>query len=259
MRSSLWPASESHTPTNVDPGSLDGYSRDRAERGERGRVVVRRPSRRARWNVGATAAKNEVLEIADDEPIPFPGFDRILVDHATLHAALTEPRDASWKTALASVVGVYVITDTRDGRRYIGKADGAERIAQRWAACAQNGNDGKANLQNRDSATFRHSLLSMFDPNVLRPSSMPQRHISRRCSTPDATDSTRTDLAIDARDAAYRRHFQPPLARVPPRLTASRHHGQRSGSTYAQLVIGAKQTTTTGEQFVPAQLARREW
>ena len=32
----------------------------------------------------------------------------------------------------ASVGGIYLITDTSDGRHYVGKADGAENILQRW-------------------------------------------------------------------------------------------------------------------------------
>lgn len=31
---------------------------------------------------------------------------------------------ASWRTAPASVMGIYLIADTSDGRQYIGKADG---------------------------------------------------------------------------------------------------------------------------------------
>lgn len=67
-----------------------------------------------RWFVnGATAAVYPVVEIADAQPIPFPGFDRLILDYAQLQAVMREHRYASWRTALSSVVGIYLITDTR--------------------------------------------------------------------------------------------------------------------------------------------------
>jgi hypothetical protein len=71
-----------------------------------------------------TAASYPVMAIADEEPVPFPGFDRLILSHAQLQAVMREHRYASWRTALSSVFGIYLITDTRDGRHYVGKADG---------------------------------------------------------------------------------------------------------------------------------------
>lgn len=51
---------------------------------------------------------------------------------------MREHRYASWHTALSPVMGVYLITDTRDGRQYVGKAEGEESVRQLWAACAAN-------------------------------------------------------------------------------------------------------------------------
>jgi len=62
------------------------------------------------------------------------------------------------------VKGIYLITDTRDGRHYVGKADGAHSILQRWAAYAANGHGGNVELRSVDPATFRLSLLRVFDP-----------------------------------------------------------------------------------------------
>jgi hypothetical protein len=52
-----------------------------------------------------------------------------------------------WQTALSSVVGIYLITDTLDGCQYVGKADGAESIRQRWSVYAVNGNGGNVELR----------------------------------------------------------------------------------------------------------------
>ncbi|MGF9663195.1 GIY-YIG nuclease family protein [Arthrobacter crystallopoietes] len=104
------------------------------------------------------------MEIADAEPIPFPGFDKLVLDHAQLQSVMREHCYASWRTALASVAGVYLITDTRDGRQDVGKADGVESISMRWSAYATNGHGGNVELGNVDATSFRFSLLRVFDP-----------------------------------------------------------------------------------------------
>lgn len=130
----------------------------------RNRLVIGWRSPRT-WRLnGPTAAGYPVMEIADAEPVPFPGFDRLVLEHAQLQAVMREHRYASWRTALSSVTGIYLITDTRDGRQYVGKADGAESIRQRWSAYATNGHGGNVELRNVDPATFRFSLLRVFDP-----------------------------------------------------------------------------------------------
>lgn len=62
------------------------------------------------------------------------------------------------------MTGVYLITDTRDGRQYVGKADGAESIRQRWSAYAANGHGGNVELRDVDPTSLRFSLLRVFDP-----------------------------------------------------------------------------------------------
>lgn len=105
----------------------------------RGRLVIGWGSPRTWWMRASTAASYPVMGIADAEPVPFPGFDRLVLDHAQLQAVMREHRFASWRTALSSVMGVYLITDTRNGRHHVGKADGEENIRQRWNAYATNG------------------------------------------------------------------------------------------------------------------------
>lgn len=128
------------------------------------RLVLRWRSPRT-WRIKAsTAAAYPVMEIADSQPIRFPGFDALTLDYDVLQAVIREHRYATWRTALSSVVGIYLITDTRDGRHYVGKADGGEHILQRWAAYATNGHGGNVELRNLDPRTFRLSVLRVFDP-----------------------------------------------------------------------------------------------
>ena len=130
----------------------------------RGRLVIGWRSPRSWWMRASTAASYPVMGIADAEPVPFPGFDRLVLDHTKLQAVMREHRYASWRTALGSVAGIYLITDTRDGRQYVGKADGAESIRQRWGAYATNGHGGNVELRGLHPTSFRFSLLRVFDP-----------------------------------------------------------------------------------------------
>ena len=130
----------------------------------RDRLVIGWRSPRT-WRLnGPTAAAYPVMEIADAEPMPFPGFDRLILNYTQLQSVMTEHRYASWRTALSSVVGIYLITDTLDGRQYVGKADGAENIRQRWSVYAANGHGGNVNLRTINPNSFRFSLLRVFDP-----------------------------------------------------------------------------------------------
>ncbi len=81
----------------------------------RNRLVIGWRSPRT-WRLNdPTAAGYPVMEIAHLQPVPFPGFDRLVLDRAQLLAVMREHRYADWRTALSSVVGIYLITETRDG------------------------------------------------------------------------------------------------------------------------------------------------
>lgn len=75
----------------------------------RRRLVIGWRAPRAWWMRGATAASYPIEGIADAEPVPFPGFDRLVLSHVQLQAVIREPRYASWRTTLSSVMGVYLI------------------------------------------------------------------------------------------------------------------------------------------------------
>lgn len=134
----------------------------------RNHLVVGWRAPRSWWIHASTADNYPVLEIADAEPERFPGFDQLVLDHVRLQAVMRENKYASWRTTLSSVVGIYLITDTRDGRQYVGKADGAENILQRWSAYAANGHGGNVELRGLDPRNFRYSLLRVFDPSTPR-------------------------------------------------------------------------------------------
>lgn len=161
----LWSVVENRGQVSTD-GVLRTFDVARTEHMAelRNRLVIGWRSPRTWRMTATTAATYPVVGIADAEPIPFPGFDRLVLSHTRLKAVMQESRYASWRTALSSVVGIYLITDDRDGRQYVGKADGLENIRQRWAAYATNGHGGNVELRNLDPVSFRFSLLRVFDP-----------------------------------------------------------------------------------------------
>jgi hypothetical protein len=91
----------------------------------------------------ANAATMPVLEIADRDKEPFPGFDNVLLTFHELGEMVTDHRYVDWQTALSQVQGVYLITDSSNGKQYVGKADGTERILGRWKNYASDGEGGR--------------------------------------------------------------------------------------------------------------------
>lgn len=141
-----------------------------------GRLVVEWSRDAVNWaKTGTSASKFPVVEIADPGAVAFPGFDRVLISHALLQTVVDDSRYASWRTALGSVQGVYLIADTLTGKLYVGKADGSERILGRWTAYARDGHGGNVallKLAGLDPAHCRHfqfSILRVFGPSVPSP------------------------------------------------------------------------------------------
>lgn len=62
----------------------------------------------------------------------FPGYEHINHDFKILEPIFRSERD-NWKTALSSVKGVYLISDNRNGKKYVGSAYGDMGIWSRWA------------------------------------------------------------------------------------------------------------------------------
>lgn len=139
----------------------------------RRRLVVEWSRDPVNWaKTAEQAALFPVVEIADPEAVPFPGFDRVLVSHGELRDVIEDSRYAAWRTALGSVQGIYLIADTSTGQLYVGKADGVERVLGRWSQYARDGHGGNlalrqlAGLDPTHARHFRFSLLRVFGPSV---------------------------------------------------------------------------------------------
>lgn len=119
----------------------------------------------------------EIYELAPDTKLgTFPGYQNVRLRHAEMQRIIAND-EPSWKDALSSVKGVYVITDLSDGRQYVGSASGeANGLWQRWSGYAhlKNLTGGNKELKRMREElgdahiveNFQYSILEIFDPKT---------------------------------------------------------------------------------------------
>ena len=103
----------------------------------------------------------------------FPGLERIRHDFHILEPIFRSERD-DWKAPLSSVKGIYVISDKRNGKLYVGSAYGEMGIWSRWSCYIGTGhgwNDELTKLIKEKSIVyarenFRFSLLETMPMTV---------------------------------------------------------------------------------------------
>lgn len=71
----------------------------------------------------------------------FPGYEDISVGFASLRNIIHSEKP-DWKAALENVKGVYLITDGKNGKKYVGAAYGEQGIWARWSCYAGTGGHG---------------------------------------------------------------------------------------------------------------------
>ena len=81
---------------------------------------------------------------------------------------IIEREEPSWKTALSSVKGVYIITDKSNGKIYVGSAYGESSFWSRWSLYARNGHGGNKELKRiirekglKYASNFQFSILEV--------------------------------------------------------------------------------------------------
>lgn len=99
----------------------------------------------------------------------FPGFRAVNIPKAHLDLVVAQSSE-SWRSALSSVAGVYLISDTTTGALYVGSASGEGGIWQRWCCYAATGHGGNVELRAlleregaQRAAAFRYSVLEIAD------------------------------------------------------------------------------------------------
>lgn len=142
-----------------------------------GRLKLRSPyrSRATRVNLENHYEELTVSEVLR-EPYSgqrFPGYEDIDISFGELEDLVQNSRP-DWKAALEHVKGVYLITDTRTGKRYIGSAYSDEGIWSRWVSYVSSGHGGNAELRQlvKDQGVsyprtnFRFVLLEYHAPRT---------------------------------------------------------------------------------------------
>ncbi len=141
-----------------------------------GRPVIRfqRPGRQSyllaeKWSEALSVAelRPERMRIAE-----FPGYSRVMLTKQQLDIVVREQIE-SWKAALTSVAGVYVIADRKTGKLYVGSATAGDGVWSRWCDYSATGHganrelrellerEGKAYADN-----FQFGILEIADSNA---------------------------------------------------------------------------------------------
>ena len=76
----------------------------------------------------------------------FPGYENVHLAFSEL-ATLVQNDRPDWKSALENIKGVYLITDTSTGKRYVGSAYGEQGIWARWGSYVSSGHGWNKDLQ----------------------------------------------------------------------------------------------------------------
>ena len=84
----------------------------------------------------------EIIEITPGFDHIFPGYEKITLTLEQLKNIILEKEYPEWKKMLSAVNCIYVITDRKTGKNYIGSTYGKEGIWGRWKKYAQTGGHG---------------------------------------------------------------------------------------------------------------------
>jgi len=119
-----------------------------------------------RWSesISVSELKPERLTLSE-----FPGFKSVNLSKRELDGVIRQSIP-SWRGALSSVSGVYVISDTKSGKLYVGSAYGEGGIWARWAQYSSSGHGNNVELRMllkelgaKTADAFRFSILEVAD------------------------------------------------------------------------------------------------
>jgi hypothetical protein len=122
-----------------------------------GRLVVDWGVGARQWVQLASKQNKQVIELRRHfiEP-PFPGFIYFVEQLSNL-----EKIPVSWKSALESVKGVYLLTCPSTSEQYVGSATGVGGLLGRWLNYLYDGHGGNVALKSRYPSDYRVSILQL--------------------------------------------------------------------------------------------------
>ena len=120
-----------------------------------GRMVILYSGKGANVTL-ADVDKIKKLEVAAILDVPldetFPGYDRVLLSYEQLEVLIDTPE---WEEKLSAKKGVYVITDKKTGKQYVGSAYGNTGIFGRWHTYINSKGDIIADDVNYPNQSFK--------------------------------------------------------------------------------------------------------
>jgi hypothetical protein len=142
-----------------------------------GRLVVSfsRPGRQSYLDAETWTERILVSELYPSriELSEFPGYRSVDISHDELVTIFQRNID-SWKAGLSAVAGIYLITDTKSGKLYVGIAHGQGGFWQRWSDYAKTGHGGNKELMqllvtngSAYARNFQYAVLEIADTHTL--------------------------------------------------------------------------------------------
>ena len=123
----------------------------------RGRVAVEWGEGYRAWVQRAGSKDKPVIEIrrSISDP-PFPGFLDFRERLSRLSAV-----PSSWREALSSVGGVYLLTCPNSGKQYVGSANGATGFWGRWEDYVASGHGGNRRMEGLPASDYQVTVLEV--------------------------------------------------------------------------------------------------
>jgi len=112
------------------------------------RMVIEWGKSALSWCQNGTTEKEILYILPTLSPFEFTSYDRIILTYDMLKSIVSKSKEHKiWEDKLSSVAGVYLITDTKTGKHYVGSASSADNgIWGRWSSYATTKHGGNKQL-----------------------------------------------------------------------------------------------------------------
>jgi len=120
-------------------------------------------------NADSVINECEIVQILEDtfDNDLFPGYENVHLSWNDLNRVINKN---IWKTALENQKGVYLITDKKNGKLYVGSAYGENMLLGRWSSYVKNGHGGNKELRDLDfdyiKENFYYSILDIYKSTI---------------------------------------------------------------------------------------------
>jgi len=125
------------------------------------------------WHQKGTKDK-EIIAIQEKQSKQFSGFENLLLSYQELKDIVGNRLVyENWHTALSSVNAIYLITDTMNGKQYVGSAYGKRGLLGRWSVYADTGHGNNKKILEEVCEYperyqyFQFSILQLLRKNIL--------------------------------------------------------------------------------------------